>query len=46
MSQKDKPRQGVVASTLNLFRTGAACRVSSFTLADFIDWLDAQAQLD
>src|SRR6266700_3792779 len=30
MSQRDKPRQGVVASTLNLFRNGAI---------GFIDWL-------
>jgi hypothetical protein len=32
--------QGVVANTLNLFLNGAACRVSSFTLVGFIDWLD------
>src|SRR5207247_4052235 len=37
---RDKPRQGVVANTLKLFRNGAACRVSSFTLVGFIDWLD------
>jgi len=29
-----------VANTLKLFRNGAACRVSSFTLVGFIDWLD------
>jgi hypothetical protein len=32
MSQRDKPRQGVVANTLNLFRNGAG---------SFIGWLDA-----
>jgi hypothetical protein len=31
--------QGVVANTLNLFRNGAACRVSSFSLVGFIVWL-------
>ena len=30
MSQRDKPRQGAVAITLNLFRNGAV---------GFIDWL-------
>jgi hypothetical protein len=29
-----------VASTLKLYRNGAACRVSSFRLVGFIDWLD------
>jgi len=29
-----------MANTLNVFRNGAACRVSSFTLVGFIDWLD------
>jgi hypothetical protein len=37
--ERDKPRQGVVANTLNLFRNGAACRVFLFTLVGFIDWL-------
>src|SRR5215468_7573286 len=32
--KRDKPRQGVVASTLNAFRGGAL---------DFIDWLDVLA---
>ena len=31
MSQRDKPRQGVVANELNSFRNGAV---------GFIDWLD------
>jgi hypothetical protein len=31
MSQRDKPRQGVVANTLSAFRNGAV---------GFIDWLD------
>jgi hypothetical protein len=31
MSQRDKPRQGVVANRLNSFRNGAV---------GFIDWLD------
>ena len=28
-----------MANTLTLHRNGAACRVSSFTLVGFIDWL-------
>jgi len=31
--------EGVVASILNLFRNGAACRVFMFTLVGFIVWL-------
>ena len=38
--------QGVVANTLNSFRSGAACRVSSFTLVGFIDWLDVLDHLE
>jgi hypothetical protein len=34
MSQRDKPRQGVVANTPNLHRNGAV---------GFIDWLDGVA---
>jgi hypothetical protein len=32
MRERDKPRQGVVANTLNLFRNGAV---------GFIEWFDA-----
>src|SRR5437899_487034 len=39
MSQRDKPRQAGVASTLNLQRNGGACRLFAFTLVGFIDWL-------
>jgi hypothetical protein len=34
-----------VANTLGLFRNGAACRVFTFTLVGFIDWLDFRALL-
>ncbi len=37
--------QGVVANTLNTFRNGAACRVSSFTLVGFIDGLNAKRRI-
>jgi hypothetical protein len=33
--ERDKPRQGVVANTLKLFRNGAV---------GFIDWLDGQTR--
>jgi hypothetical protein len=33
--------QGIVANTLKLFRTGAACRVFIFALVGFINGLDA-----
>ena len=42
--ERDKPRQGVVANTLNLFRNGAACRVFLFTLVASFDWLDVSWQ--
>ena len=34
-----------MASSLNLFRNGAACRVSSFTLVGSIAWLDVCVEL-
>jgi len=37
--------QGVVANTLNTFRNGAACRLSSFTLVGFIDGLNAKRRI-
>ena len=37
--------QGVVANTLNTFRNGAACRVSSFTLVGVIDGLNAKRRI-
>jgi hypothetical protein len=43
----DKPRQGVVANTLNVFRNGASLLANAFGVG-FIDWLgrmDIMAQL-
>jgi hypothetical protein len=37
--------QGVVANTLTLLRNRAACRVFTFTLFGFIEWLAASVAI-
>ena len=38
MSQRNKPRQGAVANTLNVLRNGASLLAKAFGVV-FIDWL-------
>jgi hypothetical protein len=42
MSQRDKPRQGVVANILNLFRNGVSLLAKAFGVGSS-DWLNGKA---